>query len=261
MEVNLVVGFLHVPVPSRVKSLKKAISRLGDLPYLVVEDPTMQGPWGPCSTALSALSKTDATHIIILPDDCLPCFHFADHAERAISAAPEEVVSLYTNTPRAGLALSGGMSWVSRINGLVQFCAPKSIVPDFLSFVDNYVPPWMINKYGEDTMMDLYLMANRKLSWTSAVSLLDHPNNVSLQNHEDHDFRRPAIGPYEDMSTVNWNTNALYVGAQKELHWGLMELTPDGREKYKVHEIVYEYAAHRHADPRTSGANARVRSG
>lgn len=245
-EFRFAVGVFTIGTPEREKTLEKLEARLGRMGdghpfkwYSVERDLERLGPWEPCKRLLTSFLETDCTHALLLPDDALPCPDFWNTLISALSCCPNQLVSLYSASPAAFDALKNKLSWYSTHNGALQITIPKAHIKPFLDFVEESAPSDLQKQLGEDGMFSLYAMCHGKPIITPAVSLIDHQNPPSTQGNDNHNFRRPAIRPYEDMSGINWATPALNGGLRYEIHWLLARLKPEAREKYKVHEIMY----------------------
>lgn len=237
-------GVMHVPTYERKFTLQKALDRLPELTavYQDALPPNNKGSWNGARWALEDAISCGADYVCVLQDDCLPCVGFDKQLRRVLTAVPKEAVCLYSNNIRVFEARQHGYSWYTSLNGAVQMTLPVWLAKEFLEFVDAYHPN--AGKYPEDTNLDLFCMATRRLIWTTAVSLIDHQNAPSLQGHENHDFRRPAIPPYEDMDQVDWETPALFVGRRFNTHANFRELTDAAHSKFDLWKTYYSLERH-----------------
>ncbi len=91
---NLAVRIQHHP--SRAHLIPPLLTRLDGLDPVVIIDPG--GPrletWRSHRACLESIPD-DATHLLCLQDDSLPCDGFADHALAAIEAKPDRVIALF----------------------------------------------------------------------------------------------------------------------------------------------------------------------
>lgn len=236
-------GVMHLPVPERKLCLEIVESRLPDHThvYYGALDPRTPS-WKLARWAIEDAISNGSDYVCVLPDDCIPCNGFDTQLRRVLTAKSDEAVCLYSNNQRAHEARLHGFSWYTSLNGAVQVTLPVSLAKEFLEFVDQYHP--LANEYPEDTNLDLFCMATRRLIWTTAVSLIDHQNPPSLQGHDNHDFRRPAIPPYEDMDQVNWETDALFVGRRFNTHAALRDLNNAAHSDLNLWRTYYELDRH-----------------
>lgn len=88
----------HLSRPEVLARLEADLAAMS-LEYEVVHDPEPYGPTNPWRTARLAWAGTPAkcTHRLVLQDDAIPCEHFAEGLELALTAQPAAPVSFFVN--------------------------------------------------------------------------------------------------------------------------------------------------------------------
>lgn len=236
-------GIMLTPTEERKRTVEEVENRLPEGVSVYTNTLPPKGSWHLARWALEDAIKEGADYVCVLQDDCLPCWDFDTVLRKVLEAQPDEAICLYSNNNRAHEARQNGMSWYTSLNGAVQVTLPVKLAKEFLEFVDRYHPK--APEFPEDTNLDIFCMATKRLIWTTAVSLIDHQNPPSLQGHDDHDFRRPAIPPYEDMGQIDWKTNALFVGRRFNTHAAFRDLNDAAHQDLNLWRTYYDLERHK----------------
>lgn len=217
MSVRFFVGVLHASVAPEER-LSLVCERLDSAAYLHVE---RFEPFGPMATindvghaSLKLAVQSDATHVILVATDFVPCKGFVEIATKAIEADPERIVCFTAGEVSAMM----DPGWYSSIDGMSPFfCIPIETAKDFLAFYDECV-----NDLGRTGTIDLNLVL-----YAQAVGVPIHRTVPSLLD-------KVAI-PAE----VDW-TQPVQAFAGREttnLHWRLIGCL---HPKYRKVRLAYD---------------------
>lgn len=161
------------------------------------------------------------THVCFIEENDVLCSSFRDVAQKAVSAVPSQIVSLYGDASLAPTALAHGKAWVTRYDGIKQLVIPFELTKEILAFLDSF----QVKPTNPRRLVDLFCQARRQPHWTVAVSLIDRA-------------APPVISSYADMMRIDWETDAAFQKPSSDAHWDLGYLD---REKYDVHKLMFEY--------------------
>lgn len=212
----------------------------------VVRDYDRKGAWPVAKRCWEQGLHDEATHICVLNDDALPCLHFEDVLANAISAVPNDILSLYTNHNKAKQVHAAGHHWYSTVDGLVGVgCVlPRYIAQRFLEWEATCLNGKPIT---DDGKINLFAMCEGLRIFTTVPSLVDHQlPGSSLVGNEQDEHRRPVVPPESDMRSIEWTPfHVPFMGRQyRGNHWMLMtHLTEDAKKRYDA--IAKAYAIER----------------
>lgn len=229
--IKLAIGIMHAAWPGagRTDVCQNLLDRLNtgavSAIWKVECDLTKRGAWPVARACWEwAVKYTDATHVIVMSDDALPCPRFEDIATRALEAQPNAIVSFYPNHPRS----SEAKGWYTTPDGLVgvAMCMPRELVAEFLDWNDRTMLEGVT--YPEDGRINLFAMATGRLVHVTSPALVDHQcPDTSLVGNEHHDMRRPVVG-YEgvDLDEIDWTAPPVALGrTYRGAHWNLLTHT------------------------------------
>jgi hypothetical protein len=157
----------------------------------------------------------EATHLVVLQDDCLPCRNFTELLEDAIAEKPDDVISLFVgglpgNTRKLFLqALARGDRWspvyFREIHHVVGLCWPIHHARHFVDFVANNKIPGPNPPKSDDAVVGYWARKNRNTVqvWATVPCLVQHddefPSVVQAANRFS-DRGRTAIAFQDDLS-------------------------------------------------------------
>lgn len=141
------------------------------------------GEWKNHLRAWTYLSYSSATHGIVLQDDAVPIENFREHATRAASERPDDMISFYTGThrPRPAQVLTAvseadrlGASWLTADSLLwgVGVMVPVARIPDMLESIKHSKKPY-------DQRLGLWIERNSAKVYYTWPSLVDHKDQPS----------------------------------------------------------------------------------
>ncbi len=170
--------------PARAEILTRLLERLAA--PTVVEDPGGPGISAWRCYRLCLRAAPDATHVLVLQDDTIPCQHFEEAAVKAIAARPEAAVCFYlgghpaTTAHHATVAMRKGQRWVqiSRRDYVptVATCYPQAMATELAAWVDERYP----HSRGDDAPVGNFFRAayGRLEAWATVPSLVQHPDDT-----------------------------------------------------------------------------------
>lgn len=166
---------------------------LARLPPAVIvirdEDVHDPNPWRNYQRCLSDLPG-DATHVLVIQDDALPCPHFAEVVERVIAHRQNDIISLFVGglpgrTRRDFLvALGSGSSWVPiyfrEIHHVVALVWPVAYAADFLEWAQTAkLPGHRGHPRSDDAIVGYWARKCRHIFWATVPNLVEHEDIVS----------------------------------------------------------------------------------
>lgn len=131
-----------------------------------------------------ALSFTDITHVIWIPDDAIVCADFGRIVEAAIEARPNDVFDCYVNMPEAEDRV-GQYNWYTTLDGYtgVGGVMPRALLREHLAWRDEHPE---LAGYPNDAGVNLWAMAHRRPILKTTYSLVKHDTSLpSLEGHGD----------------------------------------------------------------------------
>ena len=165
----------------------------------------------------------DMTHVCYLPDDAIIPTGFVTALKGAISAKPEQIICCFPNHVLAKSLHEAGNHWYITDDGAVMFAGvlPVSMAKDFLLWRKENLLSEDIAK--DDESVNLYAMATGKKIYKTLPALVDHRDDLtSLEGNDGHEFRKAAVPPPEDCSSLRFDGPAPYVGKTYAGNfWGL----------------------------------------
>lgn len=191
----LALTTMHAPwVPQRRAWVLEQRRRIAPLTSVVVEDTQREGVWPTNRKATKvALSKRDATHVLVMQDDHLPCrrHSFAEQVRLVLEARSDVPVCLYSGRPglvatvreRGGhWAVSRGFAW----GGVMVL--PRAVAEGFLRWNARPEVDAVFAAMGkhdmDDTRLRAYLASEGLDTWIALPSLIsDVGGKQSLLGH------------------------------------------------------------------------------
>jgi hypothetical protein len=173
--VDLSIAIQHTPDNAdRQRWVKSMLQQLrAERPALqleVVEDKKREGSW---PTFLRTLkSASGATHHLALNDDVALCKEFIASVEGVIRARPNQLISLYTNSPWVFTARHRREAWIEKscIEGAAMIW-PRALIDEFIDWQNVHVSrdfPW------EDARVSMWLLKTSKRAFATVPSLAQH---------------------------------------------------------------------------------------
>lgn len=174
--------------PSREALLQRVTEHLGD--HLVVTDPGGEEGWNAWrSYRLCLRVETEASHILIVQDDAVPCEHFAEAAEAAIATKPDAAIAFYLGgqpvlTATAALRASiKHERWV-RINPrdwvpTVATAYPLELARELADFGDARRVNGRPSRGDDSVAGDFFRINKHRIeAWATVPSLVEHPDDT-----------------------------------------------------------------------------------
>ena len=194
------IGVVIQKHPSRsIAHLSETVLAVDDL-ATVVEDtePETKASWPTAARAWLA-AREDATHVLFLEDDAVPCQHFAEAIVKAVEARPEHCVAFWANRAQVGWALAEGKSWVwcgAGFHGTVAVLLPAESVRPFVRWGDERYDPTIPG--GHDQRLREWLAHYKSRVLLSAPCLVQHgaPEASLIWPGKGRMFGRPRVTPY-----------------------------------------------------------------
>lgn len=182
--VRLAVAIQHHP--SRADLLPRILAELPDALVVTDPDPTahVRSPWRTYRACLDAI-PADATHLLVIQDDAVPCRDFAATLVRVIAARPDDALCLFT--PGIGLlaraimdACSRDERWVELPSRewcpVVALVLPRRMVDDLRAWAaGKNLPAW---ERSDDALMGRFCRESGRRVWATMPSLVDHADDV-----------------------------------------------------------------------------------
>lgn len=137
---------------------------------VLIEDAQLEGCWPTYRRALEAAG--DASHHLVLQDDLGLCKDFIRSVTEVISARPNNLIALYTNSVCVFTARERGESWVEKVGASgPSVIWPKELIAEFLQWQDRH-----INRDFEfDTVrISMWLIKTSRRAFATVPSLTQH---------------------------------------------------------------------------------------
>ncbi len=174
--------------PARADLIAALLERLAGFDTEVITD-TRTGPpqtWRTHRACLESGLATDATHVLVVQDDAVPCDGFADRARALIDQKPESVLCLFA--PGFGFLRRIGLQAKIRHESLAEFPVmafvplvaivyPAPLAASLLRWADR--TPWVGRRERADDGLVASWARERKVRPLMAVPpLVDHDDTV-----------------------------------------------------------------------------------
>jgi len=177
--VNLHTAIQHHP--SRAHLLPALLSRLDGLDPVVVTDPggRQKSSWRTYRLCLESIPD-DATHVLIVQDDCWPCDGFARAVHAAIEERPSSVIALFVSGAghlmrRVNIARKQRERWLifpqTSYIPLVAAIFPADVARRIPKFADSRKIPVA---RADDAVVGTFCRANRIACIATMPSLVEH---------------------------------------------------------------------------------------
>ncbi len=202
--------------PARAEILPRLLERLSA--PIVIEDPGGPGISAWRCYRLCLRAAPDASHVLVIQDDTIPCRHFEEAAAKAIAARPEAAVCFFlgghpaATAHAATLAMKKGERWarITRRDWIptVATCYPQAMAAELAAWVDERYP----HSRGDDAPVGNFFRAHWPTleAWATVPSLVAHPDDVpSMVGRKALNGRNPGrvakwfIGD-ADPREINW---------------------------------------------------------
>lgn len=224
---KLAICIMHAAfVPARRKTLEALTGRLHEDDDAVIRieyDNVGRGAWPVARACWEKGIALNASWIVVLNDDALPCEDFVNVARKALAARAEnDPVCFYTAHPRAK-DLAPRTHWYATFDDLVGVgCAlSRDSAREFLAWVDANPK---VADFSDDGRINLWAMATRRLIHTTVPSLVDHQlPDASMVGGEGGHARRAIVPPLADMGNIAWSERSEMLGRGRSgNHWELI---------------------------------------
>jgi len=128
--------------------------------------------WESAKLVLTSYPK-EASHVMVIQDDCLPCKDLIQTVEKLIEFLPDNLITLFSNRDEVLQARAEGKSWalLNRLLMAQSYIIPKSMIEDFIPFAEKHIKPEI---YYDDNRLTLWALKNNIKIWTTAPSLVNH---------------------------------------------------------------------------------------
>ena len=172
--------------PSRAHLLPELLDRLDGLNPQVIIDPggRQVSSWRTHRLCLESLPD-DATHLLVMQDDALPCAGFADAARAAITERPERIIAFFVSgighiARRVNLARKQGARWLefpqTSYIPLVATVYPAHIARQIPAFFD---AKRIAITRADDAVVGQFCRAHRLTACATLPSLVEHRDVVA----------------------------------------------------------------------------------
>lgn len=181
----------------------------------VVEDPHADDPdpWRGYQRCLEELG--DASHVVVIQDDTIPCLNFAQTVEQIAAARPGTLTSLFVaglpnwNTRQFLRALSARRTWsplmAMQTGCVIHVCAllwPADLARACLAWTAENakrLPGHRGRPRSDDGVVSYWAKMTRQEVWATVPSLVEHPDDVPSTCH-----RRQANGADRGRVAISW---------------------------------------------------------
>ena len=208
--VILETAILHSPFMEDRKENPGIITALLGVDTLVYSDDSRLGAWPMKRHAFSHISP-DATHLLLMEDDVIPCKNAYRAAREIARCLPDEIVTLFGGAPgakgyRAGFNLFRPPKAVSAVTGQALLISKKD-AEGIVKFADGSNPP--IVGHGGDERIYRYLVEKKRQMVLTGPSLFEHIGVKSAMGNRftGHNWVKMAgvfPGVEFDAMSINW---------------------------------------------------------
>lgn len=172
----------------RDAALSRLAGLLTDEFQVVVDDKVGDpNPWRCYRRCLEDL-PADATHVVVLQDDSVPCADFHDRVEEAIREKPDDVLSLFVGglpgRTRVDFlrALKREDRWAPiyfrEIHHVVALVWPASLAAEFLEWFAKGTMPSAATQRADDAVVGYWARTTRRVFWATVPCLVEHPDDM-----------------------------------------------------------------------------------
>lgn len=198
-----------VCVPERLPLARKMLKILNNPIVRISCDVRYTGSWNGTRLAwLSGLKNPEATHVITLEDDAIPCKDFIESVYTIAALKPDEVIAFYSlrsETHCVTWAEKNNSHWYvtdGNASG-VGVMMPREKLVDFLRVVDAFIEPGV--PY-EDARLWGWQQLRKYRTWTTVPNLLEHgqPGHSTLGFNNAKRTSAKFIGKEISGMSVNW---------------------------------------------------------
>jgi len=216
VSISLVARIQHHP--SRAHLIGPLLEVLAPIPTEVIahsSDPP--SPWAGYKKCLQNLETENASHILVLQDDAVPCRNFALALERIAQANDVPVCLFLARLPRrtstdATKALKANRRYVTLfIRDFVPVVAvlwPRAKAQEFMAWAQNAKLPGQPNPRSDDAVVGRWMMVTRQEIRATCPSLVEHPDMeasvIGRQPAWGKDPGRVALHLAEDALAYDW---------------------------------------------------------
>ncbi len=210
----------RVSMTATLSATLTAQLRPGDALH-IERDTTRRGVWSVARACWEWGLRQDASHVVLLNDDALPCPLFVEAVHAALAVRSDDLVCFYANHETELDATEANESWWTSDDGFVTVaCAiPRARLLEFLSWQDAAIVPEE-QALPEDARIDLWAMAHHRRIW-HARGLVEHGAPLaSLVGNNGHEGRSAVVSPpaaSEAVESIDWLS-----GADNPYHVGLI---------------------------------------
>lgn len=200
-------------VPSRKREVEELLKMI-DYPVQISWDMRYQGVW--YNAKKSYLNITPgSTHQLVLQDDVMVCKDFIPTVQKIIDLLPEEVISLYTPRSAALDLLKKDKHWlVWNTVGAPALIIPVPLIYRWMRWSEAFTDPTHV---GEDSRLDLYMLAIGKKAWYPIPSIVQHREDLkSTIGNSFAKGRKSSVflGTQQSGLSIDWS-----VGISSPAHW------------------------------------------
>lgn len=178
-------------VAGRDAPLQRLTGLLGACEIITDHEPDDPNPFRNYRRCLA--DTGDATHIVIVQDDCVPCANFKERVEALVAERPDDMLSLFVGgltgkTKKDFLAAHARREqwspvWLRDIHHVVALVWPVAYAAAFLSFIETARIPGGTMPRSDDAAVG-YWARNRKVTfWACVPCLVEHPDDVPSTIH------------------------------------------------------------------------------
>lgn len=174
-------------VAGRDAPLNRLLGIVGASDIEVVTDHQVDDP-NPLRNYRRCLSDPgDATHLVVLQDDALPCHDLLKRVPRLVAERPGEVISLFVGALPGRTrkdfwaALERRDTWSSvyfrDIHHVVALIWPVALAEEFLLFLDTEPIPGGAVPRSDDAAVGYWARTRKHTFWATVPCLVEHPDD------------------------------------------------------------------------------------
>lgn len=177
--------------PSRTALHRRLAANVAPLPFnLSLHTSEPPDPWAGYKLAVCrAVEECDASHLIVLQDDAIPCYDFPLAVADAIKDRPDDVLSLWVGDMRDLTAKFYRRAQVakerwspvnfSKIHHCVALVWPRALAEEFLEWTStSMLPGDGRDQQSDDAIVGAWARRTHHQFWATVPSLVEHNDDV-----------------------------------------------------------------------------------
>ncbi len=172
---------MHCPYfEERKVMVQKIVNQLGNKNILekledfaIIQDWKKKGVWPTAKKSWEFCLSTNATHHIVIQDDCIICKDFIDSIQKCIETFPDRIISLYANRKICEDAKNKDIRWIQMNDGMWGNATlfPTNILKDFLVWQQKHLDQ---KYFMDDSRYRIFCMMTKNYPLVTMPSFVDH---------------------------------------------------------------------------------------